>query len=403
MGEISFFGLGERSASVTAFDFVTSYHINRSEFLDCVKKGTQRDLESFYELCDKITLNKNFQDLNLQCFSCQKHGHVAKECKEVHVKLPSMKIRWFSKKHQRNERRLLLRYNKRKFNAILAFKEVSSSGSLIIEEYLNGIDQAGEQEHCDSFMYCQTDQNMEVSFEELNPLEMSQGFERSAQREETVVNIVELNESQLEEQPQPLPLSALSPRTPKPGLFSMMTRGGTTRNSRPKRETMAYPPETPNTKAKKVTIAESVFLQELTRRKRLDSRSSRKNTMETLGLKSFSSTNGTVVSNGPKVTVDRVKICDCYFPKYSPLALAQMSSAQVVKENDEVLEAEEKDESALGDASVSEDNQELENSLQYMVSLKNTNQILDDNVIERSPTNIKTGKILQNNLRTQSA
>lgn len=121
-----------------AVDFVTSYHIERSEFIECLSIGSNQNSEAFFELSDKITLNKDFKDLNLQCFACQKQGHVAKDCKEVHVKIANIKIKWYMHRIKGKERRLLLRYNKRKFNPLKALKEVSSSAGLIIDQYLEG-------------------------------------------------------------------------------------------------------------------------------------------------------------------------------------------------------------------------------------------------------------------------
>ncbi|EGR32569.1 hypothetical protein IMG5_077350, partial [Ichthyophthirius multifiliis] len=70
-GCVSFFTGNLRSHSIKAVDFCTLLMIKRQDFIDLLLKESREDYEMFCAIKDNILINKNYEQLFTECFSCQ--------------------------------------------------------------------------------------------------------------------------------------------------------------------------------------------------------------------------------------------------------------------------------------------------------------------------------------------
>ena len=111
-GEISFFTGNRRTASARTADFSAVFYVKRDDFLGVVE-NYPRDRETFHQIKDRITNYRDYQDLEIACFSCGEKNHVASQCPELHycvdksafIRRELNERRNFVKKFKRDRRR----------------------------------------------------------------------------------------------------------------------------------------------------------------------------------------------------------------------------------------------------------------------------------------------------------
>lgn len=78
---MSFFTGTPHCASARCTEFTTLAKINRQKFLALLHEtNSEEDFEMMCMLRDEIILKKNFRIIGTRCWSCNRFGHLAKNC-----------------------------------------------------------------------------------------------------------------------------------------------------------------------------------------------------------------------------------------------------------------------------------------------------------------------------------
>lgn len=82
-GEFTFFSGQPRKLSARCKDFSTLFSLDRQEFLNILMNFSD-DFEKFCMIRDQIVIYENYLSIKTRCFACNKLGHIASKCPDIH-------------------------------------------------------------------------------------------------------------------------------------------------------------------------------------------------------------------------------------------------------------------------------------------------------------------------------
>ncbi|KAL4490754.1 hypothetical protein ABPG72_021808 [Tetrahymena utriculariae] len=90
-GEIAFFCQKPRSSSQKSIILSTLYKIKRKDFMQIIQQS-QIDFEIFKTIQQNITLNEDYKQAQLKCYSCKQSTHTIQNCPVLHQKFDQQLI-----------------------------------------------------------------------------------------------------------------------------------------------------------------------------------------------------------------------------------------------------------------------------------------------------------------------
>ncbi|EAR96485.2 cyclic nucleotide-binding domain protein (macronuclear) [Tetrahymena thermophila SB210] len=144
-GELSFFTGVSRTANVRSQSLTTMYKITQQQFIETLKMSNEQDFEKFCMIRDQINL-KNFENIQLNCYSCNEQGHLIQECPRLTYDVDRI-IRFFRINYSEyQDEQLFQRYRQKKKNTLKIFqnetlKNFQSTMKDLIDDYFIKISQ----------------------------------------------------------------------------------------------------------------------------------------------------------------------------------------------------------------------------------------------------------------------
>ncbi|KAL4493291.1 hypothetical protein ABPG73_007098 [Tetrahymena malaccensis] len=115
-GEIAFFCQKPRSASAKSNHLSTLYKIERKDFMQIIQQN-QNDFEIFKTIQHNITLNEDYKQAQLKCYSCKQSNHIIQNCPIVHQKFDHQLINLKQNFNNFQDRRTYQRQNSKLYSA----------------------------------------------------------------------------------------------------------------------------------------------------------------------------------------------------------------------------------------------------------------------------------------------
>ncbi|KAL4463535.1 hypothetical protein ABPG72_014938 [Tetrahymena utriculariae] len=82
-GEISFFSGLSRKASARSINLSTLYKISRDDFIEVIHENNE-DYERFKMIQEQLIFQGELPLLHVECYNCQKIGHISSQCPKTH-------------------------------------------------------------------------------------------------------------------------------------------------------------------------------------------------------------------------------------------------------------------------------------------------------------------------------
>lgn len=117
-GELAFFTGQARSASAQSKEFSTMIYIRREEFLNILAKFPE-DYEKYCLMRDQMILDKNFNSINMSCYSCKQFDHLIMNCPLLHYGPSEFHIKRLQYDPGRPKRRKFRRRKGKSLNSLL--------------------------------------------------------------------------------------------------------------------------------------------------------------------------------------------------------------------------------------------------------------------------------------------
>lgn len=145
-GEYGFITGLSRKASARTLEFCELHVISRTEFIDCLKSATSKEREIFYQKRNKLLYQEDSMEFGVVCYSCQKKGHYAIDCKDTHIKVQNTLMRY--KLMKTNARKDFQRTERAGKFALSDNQEVQTiCEEMIRRRYIEELDMYGEEDY----------------------------------------------------------------------------------------------------------------------------------------------------------------------------------------------------------------------------------------------------------------
>ncbi|EWS73049.1 cation channel family protein (macronuclear) [Tetrahymena thermophila SB210] len=142
-GQHSFFTGHVRGACAKSKAFTTIIKISRDKFLNVIQQN-EKDYEQFCQIKDDIMIYKNYEKIQVKCFTCNKFNHYSSDCPLTHFDREDFygnmshyqKVEQFRKYKERNK--------KKKTNTLLITQQVKDASNQMVQiefkEYIEEVE-----------------------------------------------------------------------------------------------------------------------------------------------------------------------------------------------------------------------------------------------------------------------